>query len=168
MPDKPTWYGRLDEIVSDLEALPYPWVDRHVIEQVLRVGRRRAQQILQPCVTHQIGANGVADRVDLIGHLRRLAAGDTALYERQRRRKLGVELERLQKSWTSQPRVLVDAPISIVNQDIAGLPDGVRLEPGKITIQFTSAQQALEQLLAIAMAAGNHFDAFQRVITPMV
>src|SRR5688500_4263334 len=57
MPDKPTWFGRLDDVISALEALPSPWVDRPTLELLLGVGRR-AQQILAPCVTHRVGANG--------------------------------------------------------------------------------------------------------------
>ena len=45
-------------MIAQLEALPYPWVDRATLQQLLGVGRRRAQQILQPVVTHQVGANG--------------------------------------------------------------------------------------------------------------
>jgi hypothetical protein len=66
VPDKPLWLGHLDEILLDLAALPQPWVDRATVERVLGVGRRRAQQILAPCVSSQIGANGLADRDRLI------------------------------------------------------------------------------------------------------
>ncbi|HTF67385.1 MAG TPA: hypothetical protein VK638_32370, partial [Edaphobacter sp.] len=81
MPDKPLWLGHLDQILTELSALPQPWIDRSTVERVLRVGRRRAQQILAPCVSLQIGANGLADRERFIAHLRQLAAGDSAAYE---------------------------------------------------------------------------------------
>ena len=55
MPDKPIWYDRLEEAIGQIEALPYPWVDRATIESVLGVGRRRAQQILQPLLSDQVG-----------------------------------------------------------------------------------------------------------------
>src|SRR5437764_8644958 len=83
MPDKPTWCGHLEEIVRDLRALPYPWVDRSTVERVVGVRRRRAQQILQPCVRQQAGSNGVADREELIAHLARLASGESVYYERR-------------------------------------------------------------------------------------
>jgi hypothetical protein len=73
MPDKPTWIGRLDEIAEKLRALPDPWIDRACVEDVLGVGRRRAQQLLAPCVSRQVGSNGLADREALIAHLARLA-----------------------------------------------------------------------------------------------
>ena len=50
LPDKPIWYYRLDEVIGQLENLTDPFVDRATLEFVLGVGRRRAQQILQPLV----------------------------------------------------------------------------------------------------------------------
>ena len=88
MPDKPIWCGRLEQIAQDLESLADPWVDRFMLEQALGIGRRRAQQILAPCVTRQIGRNGLARREEILEHLRRLAAGEREYYERRRRRRL--------------------------------------------------------------------------------
>src|SRR4051812_20732639 len=85
MPDKPIWYARLDDAIRRLEALPFPWVDRAALEFTLGIGRRRAQQILQPLVRRTIGKNGLADRDELIRHLRELAAGQTVSFEIQRR-----------------------------------------------------------------------------------
>ena len=164
MPDKPVWYGQLDEVIAHLRALPYPWIDRATLQQLLGVGRRRAQQILQPCVTHRIGANGVADRHDLIRRLEQLAAGDTVAYERQRRQKLGETLGRLHQAAIENPRLVVEAPNAVINAKISGLPDGVVIAPGEIRVQFTTTQQALERLLALAMAIGNDFDTFQQAV----
>ena len=163
MPDKPTWYGRLEEIIRELETLPYPWVDRATLESLLGVGRRRAQQILKPCVTHQVGSNGLADRSALIARLRALAVREEAYYEQQRRRRLGDTLALLRQAALEQPRVLVEAPVSVMNQALSDLPDGVELGAGYLTIRFVSSQQALEKLLALAMAIGNGLDAFEHL-----
>jgi len=56
----------------------------------------------------------------------------------------------------------VDAPVQIVNQGFDDLPAGVRLEPGRITLTFDQPQQALEKLLALAMAITNDFERFER------
>jgi hypothetical protein len=167
MPDKPIWFGRLDQVVAELEALPHPWIDRAAVERLLGVGRRRAQQILQPCVTQQIGASGVADREKLIARLRNLAHGESAYYERQRRRQLAESLEKLRQAWLEQPRVVVEAPESIVKQEFDDLPPGVRLGPGSITVEFRNVQEGLEKLLALAMAIGNDFGRFERVTRPV-
>lgn len=69
-------------VENDLEALPRPFVDRSAVEFLLSVGRRRAQQILAPCITDHVGSNGLASREVVIAHLRRLAGGDAGFYER--------------------------------------------------------------------------------------
>jgi hypothetical protein len=100
----------------------------------------------------------------LISHLRRLAGGEEAYYERRRRRKVAEMLSQLQKEHLAQPRLVVEAPLQVVNQEFENLPEGVRLEPGRITLSFTEPQQALEKLLALAMAISNDFDRFERQV----
>jgi hypothetical protein len=162
VPQKPAWFSKIDDVVRELEALPRPFVDRATVEFLLGVGRRRAQQIMAPCITDRVGANGLADRNTLVARLRRLAESDDGYYERQRRRKLSETLAKLQKERLEHPPLLVEAPGRIVNQDIEKLPPGVRLDQGRITVEFDSAQQALEKLLALAMAISNDFDWFER------
>jgi hypothetical protein len=162
VPAKPRWLSRINDIIREIEALPRPFVDTATLEFLLGVGRRRAQQILTPCITTQVGSNGLADRDALIARLRRLAAGDDVHYERQRRRKVAEILGSLQ----SQPRLLVEAPIAVASQEFENLPEGVHLAPGRITVSFDQPQQALEKLLALAMAISNDFDRFERAVTP--
>lgn len=156
MPDKPIWYDRLEKAIEQIEALPYPWVDRPTIEFVLGVGRRRAQQILQPLLSHQVGRNGLAPRSRVIEHLRRLAADDPAYFERQRRRRFSNALQQLREEARTQPRVLVEAPTLIVNQEFDTLPPGVQVSPGRIVIEdFATPEQAMQKMLALVMAMGN-------------
>ena len=166
MPAKPAWYSKIDEVIGELQALPRPFADRATLEFLLGVGRRRAQQIMAPCITEHIGANGLADRDALIAHLRRLAQGDDGYYERQRRHNVAVILAQLQKERLERPQLLVEAPVQVLTQEFEDLPAGVTLEPGRITVTFEQPQQALEKLLALAMAISNDFDHFEREVRP--
>ncbi len=165
MPDKPSWCGHLEEIAEQLQALPDRWVDCSTLEALLGIGRRRAQQILAPCVSRRIGVNGVADREAVLSHLRSLAKGESALYERRRRRRLAHSLEELRRERLAQPQVLVEAPVAVMSQRLEGLPEGVSVKRGEITVQFTTSRQALEKLLALAMAIGNDQELFDRLAT---
>jgi hypothetical protein len=165
MPDKPFWCGRLEEIAQELGGLPEPWVDRSILEQALGIGRRRAQQILAPCVTRQIGRNGLARREAVLDHLRRLAAGEQRHYERRRQRRLAEYLEGLRQARLRQPLVLVEAPASVLGQKLESLPVGVAVAPGRITVRFQTATEALEKLLALAMAIGNDRERFEQAVT---
>ena len=165
MPDKPFWCGRLEQIFQELGALPDPWVDRAILEHALGIGRRRAQQILAPCVTRQIGRNGLARREAILEHLGRLSAGEQQHYERRRQQRLAEYLEGLRHAYLTQPRVLVEAPASVLSQKLEGLPDGVALASGQITVRFQTATEALEKLLALAMAIGNDRERFEQAVT---
>ena len=163
MPDKPTWCGHLDDIVRRLREMPDSWVDRSTVEELLGVRRRRAQQVLAPCVSRHIGANGVADRETVIAHLQRLAAGELVHYEHQRRRRFAERMDTLYRD--RRRGVLVEAPLSVVNRELDGLPEGITITPGLITVRFETSKEALEKLLALAMAIGNDQSLFERLAT---
>ena len=168
MPAKPGWFSKIDDVIRQLESLPRPFVDRATVEFLLGVGRRRAQQIMAPCIRDRVGTNGLADREAFIAHLRRLAEGEDGYYECQRRRKVAAVLTELHKERLERPQLLVEASVEVLTQELENLPEGVRLEPGRITVTFDQAQQALEKLLALAMAISNDFNRFERQVTPTV
>jgi hypothetical protein len=164
VPAKPVWYSKINEVIQELESLPRPFVDRATVEFLLGVGRRRAQQILAPCIMDRVGANGLAERNACIVHLRRLAQGDDGYDERQRRLKVARVLAQLRRERLERPQLLVEAPVHVLTLELENLPEGVRLEPGRITVTFDQAPQALEKLLALAMAISNDFDRFERQV----
>ena len=165
MPAKPVWYGKLAAVIAQLEALPRPTVDTATLELLLGIGRRRAQQILAPCITERLGANGLADRAALIAHLRGLAEDGDGYYEQRRRQKVAKVLEQCRQERLARPRLLVEAPAAIARRELHDLPPDIRLEAGRITIEFDEPRQALEKLLALAMAMGNDLDAFEHATT---
>ncbi len=71
-------------------------------------------------------------------------------------------LEKLRKDRLEQPQLRVEAPVQVMNQEFDDLPPGVLIEAGRITVEFEEPRQALEKLLALAMAISNDFDRFER------
>jgi hypothetical protein len=171
MPDKPLWLDRLSEAIRELEEDPEPWVHRPTIEALLGVGRRRAQQLLSPLAKHRIGTSLVASRSDVIAHLKRVAAGDQAGYEERRQKQLWAHLDEVRRAWTAQPPVLVEVSQAQIRRverhDFDGLPEGVELAPGSITVRFREPDEALQKLMALAMAISQNRLAFdERVALP--
>lgn len=165
MPAKPIWYRKLPHILEELRRHPLPYVDRATVEFLLGVSRRRAQQIMAPCVLERrTGVNGLADRDALITRLERIAEGDEGAYEIDRRRKVAKLIEQLRRERIEQPQLLVEAPTAVVNQEFENLPAGVRLDRGHIHVEFDEPHEGLEKLLALAMAISNDFDAFERIV----
>ena len=161
MPARPAWISRINEICTELERLPRPFVDRSSLEVLLQVGRRRAQQILAPCVTDRVGANGLADRDAVIRRLHAIAEGQEEHFEIERRRKVADSIEKLRRERIESPQLLVEAPLQVLSQKLRNLPAGVSIARGRITVEFTEPREALEKLLALAKAIGNDYDSFE-------
>jgi hypothetical protein len=171
MPDKPLWLERLPHVIHTLEHRAEVWVDRATLESLLGVGRRRAQQLLAQIPSQRVGASVLANRSDVVAHLKEVAAGREAYYEQRRRKRLWGQLDKARREWTEQPPVLVEVPRSQLRRielhDFAALPEGVELAPGSITVRFRDPDDALQKLMALAMAIGRNRTAFEeRVALP--
>jgi hypothetical protein len=165
VPAKPVWISRLPEIEAELESLPVTEIDRTTIERILGIKERRAQQLMAGLPGRTIGTSFVVDGNSLITRLRAIAGRGEYEAEAQRRNHLASRIEEWRRDWIEHPRVLVEAPTGVVSATLESLP-GVRIEAGLITIRFVTAHEALEKLLALAMAIGNDFDAFETMAEP--
>ena len=165
MPTNPLWAHRLPEAIRTLELLPVPWVDRATVEDLLGVRRRRAQKILSPLATQRRGCSTVVERTALIRHLERLASGETIYYEQKRRERVWAELDKERRRWMETPPAFVhpepEMLRAVYKDDFEGLPTGVELAPGRIEITFDHPNEALEKLLALAMAIGQNQATFE-------
>jgi hypothetical protein len=173
MPNKPLWLGRLPDAIRQLENAPEDWVDRPTLESLLGIGRRRAQQLLTPIAKRRVGTSLVAHSSNVIVHLQRIAAREEAYYEQRRQHQFWAQLSEARQEWIARPPVLVDVPHDQRRQvevhDFEGLPEGVELAPGSITVRFSQPEEALRKLMALAMAIGQNRQAFEeRVRLPGV
>jgi hypothetical protein len=163
------WLARLPEAIRELESSVEPWVDRPALESLLGVGRRRAQQLLAPIARRRVGSSVVADRAAVIAHLKSVASGETAYYDDRRRRQLWTKLAQARLDWIEQPPVLVEVAESerrrVELHDFEGLPEGVELGPGSITVRFEQPEEALQKLMALALAISHNRAAFDERVS---
>jgi hypothetical protein len=132
-----------------------------LLAEVLGVKRRRAQQILKPLVGRSLGRSSLVSKDAVIRHLRGMVSDEAEEAEKQRRARLHAYL-----SNPVLPKVLVEAPAAIVRQQLADLPAGVSLAPGRIVLEgFTNIEEAQQQILALIMALGNDPDGFAEMVT---
>ena len=47
---------------------------------------------------------------------------------------------------------------------LSGLPDGVSVEPGRIEVRFSGAQDAVGRLFALAQALTNDYEQFEALV----
>ena len=164
MPAKPTWYRNLSYILEELRHHPLPYVDRATLEFLLGVSRRRAQQIMAPCVVDRVGSNGLADRDALIVRLEHIAAGGRRISRDPAPPEGGRSHIRSKARACERPQLLVEAPTPWSIRSSQVYRAGVHLQAGRITVEFRHPQEGLEKLLALAMAISNDFDRFERMV----
>jgi hypothetical protein len=163
MPDRPSWLLRLPGVLHQLRESDKRYMTTAQLAVVLKVSQRQAQKIFRPLFEETIGHTYVLDRCAVLRFLENYSGA--ADYEDRRRRRLARLVETMKQQALVQPRVLVDAPPSIVRTELEDLA-GVRLAPGQIIIEgFRSETEALEKLLALAMAIGNDQEGFARRIS---
>lgn len=153
MPESPSWAVRLPEIESYIANLAF--VLTCDIQEVLNISTRRAQQILAPCRT----TGGVCQPQAVIEHLRALVGKIDPEQEASRRKKFASTVQSMTKERESA--LMVAAPTSIVNQQFE-VP-GVEVSAGEIRVSFKSHVEALERLLALAMAIKNQPEEFEHL-----
>jgi hypothetical protein len=156
----------LEEIVAELTSLPRSEIDTAELAQKLGVKRRRAQIILEPITDKRtLGASNLVPKEAVIARLRELVAGEGAKAEQERRARLVAILEKA-RTEARAPQVLVEAPVSVLRQELENLPPGVSLSPGRIVLEgFQTVEEAQQKILALIMALGNDPDGFAERVT---
>jgi hypothetical protein len=157
MPAPAQWLLRLPEILAELAALDTPVVDRAVIEHVFQLRRRQAITLLHSWGGYQAGRTFLVDRQALIAILERLRAGEVFNFEKRRRERLMEVLEQARRQVVAAGVVIQVPPSASPDR----LPTGVRLEPGRLTVEFEHAEDLLGKLYQLVQAAAQDFAAFE-------
>ncbi len=163
MPAKAQWIPRLPEILGLLGALPSPVVDRAVIEELFRVGRRRAILLLHQFGGFQSGQTFFVDRLALIRQLEAIRNGGAFQAERERRNRLAADLERTRQLAPGR-KVKIAAAEDVRDRRLADLPTGIHLKPGELKIEFFGTEDLLRHLFELSQAVMNDYKRFQEIV----
>ena len=148
MPAPPRWLLAVPDAIRQLEALDRDLLTRRDVERLFGVSRARAAQLMRTFGAELVGASRVLRRTELLRQLRKYRQRAAFRGEEERRTRLVAELRqaRLTGIRVAVPREAREARLS-------GLPAGVSVEPGRIEVRFSSAQDAVGRLFALAQAA---------------
>ena len=163
MPRKPEWLQQLPAALDQLRRFPAPVVDRAALEKLLRVERRTAIRLLHRFGGFQAGRTFLIDRLELISALEKVAAGDQAIEERERHRRLADSLDRARLLAPGR-KVRIEAAPNVRHRVLEELPAGIRLAPGRLTIDFFGAEDLLRHLFELSQAMANDFASFQAAV----
>ena len=158
------WLLRLPHIISSLEQLDVPVVDRAICERLFGIRRRRAITLLEMFGGYQVGRTYLVNRTDLIDQLRTLVTGPVFERERSRKRKLTSSLDELHRR---RAAAHVRIPVAPIGTDRGpGLPDGIVMAPGILSVAYITTEHLLSRLFALAVWAADDYDSFCAVMEP--
>ena len=162
MPDQPSWIVRVPEILEKLEAPGAPpFLDRPAVEALFGLRRRQSITMLRRFGGYQVGKTFLAPRRAVVDYLRQPERWSAAAGEKGRFEKVCSSLGEARQELDLR-RIPIPAAAETVRPNLSGLPAGVRLQPGELTIAFASPAELLEKLFALAQALGNDFETLER------
>jgi hypothetical protein len=162
MPAQPQWLLRLPQIIEALESMVAPVLDRESIEQLFGVSRRRAIQLLHRFGGYQAGKTFLVERQELLGQLKAIRDGQPFSQEARRRHRVVRELDEISRFQKARA-----VKIKVAGEEVArarGLPEGVRVEPGKLVVEFAGLEELLSRLFQLSQSALRDFSAFGKAV----
>lgn len=131
---------------------------------MLEISNRRAQQLLQHVEGRIVGNTRLMRRDDVVRALRGIRELPVNDFELDRLASLRAKVAQWNEEISGPDRLMVAAPVSVVNTSLDGLPDGVSVEPGRITLDVNDAEDAARKLLTLAFAIKNSISSFELAV----
>jgi hypothetical protein len=135
-----------------------PFVDRAAIERLFGVRARQANNLMRSFDGYKTGQSMLVNRVDLVERLDELAAPrGVASAETKRKVTVIAAIDALHRN--NRPRRIAPSP---PRPEPASLPSGVSItSPGEMAIVFSSPEELLSAIMAMAQSATKNFAGFE-------
>jgi hypothetical protein len=159
MPAQPRWLLAIPDAIAQLETFDRELLTRRDLEQLFGVSKTRAAALMQTFGAEPTGNVRTLSRTQLLRRLRAQRKGSAFTAEVDRREHV---LATLRQARIANLRVPV--PVDVFSGRLAGLPDGVTVERGRIEVRFTGARDAVTRLFALAKALTNDYDRFETIV----
>ena len=163
LPDNPSYIHKVAGILAEARApKPIPFFRRRDIEALFGLKKRQAVNLM-----HRIGAVRVSrelavEQPDLVQWLEELLSDPSAVAEWQRHEKVIKRIVDM-KAETAARAIKIVLPEGAPANDI---PAGVSLQPGLLTVAFSSQQELLERLFLLARAFATQPDLLNSIAVP--
>ena len=132
---------------------------RRDVERLFGVSRARAAQLMRTFGAELVGASRVLRRTELLRQLRKYRQRAAFRGEEERRTRLVAELRQARLTG-----IRVAVPVEALEARLAGLPEGVTVEAGRVEVRFASAKEAVVKLFALAQALTNDYERFETIV----
>ena len=159
MPAKPRWLLAVPDAIRQLEALDRDLLTRRDVEKLFGVSRARSAQLMRTFGAEFAGYARVLRRTELLRQLRRIRTRAAFRGEEQRRARFVAELRTARLTG-----IRVAVPVESLEARLAGLPEGVTVEAGRVEVRFASAKEAVRKLSALAQALTVDYERFETIV----
>jgi hypothetical protein len=159
LPAHPRWLLAIPDAIAQLETLDREWLTRRDLEQLFGISKPRAAVLMRTFGAERLGNVRMLARTQLLRHLRARRKSAAFSGEVDRRERLITALRRARVSG-----IRVPVAASVLSLKLAGLPEGVTVERGRIEVRFDGARDAVGRLFALAQALVNDFDRFEDLV----
>ena len=159
MPATPRWLLAIPDAIRQLEALDREVLTRRDIEQLFGVSRARAATLMQTFGAELTGNQRTLPRTQLLRQLRRHRTRAAFRGEATRRDRVVTAIRQARLTG-----IRVAVPSEALEARLSGLPAGVSVEPGRIEVRFSGAQEAVARLFALAQALTHDYEQFEALV----
>ena len=156
MPARPRWLLAIPDAIRQLETLDRDLLTRRDLERLFGVSKVRATALMTTFGAGRTGPLLTLPRADLLRQLRRHRTQAAFRGEATRRARVVTELR--------QARLTGIRAAVPLEARLSGLPEGVSVEPGRIEVRFSGAQDAVGRLFALAQALTNDYERFEELV----
>jgi hypothetical protein len=159
MPATPRWLLAIPDAIRQLETLDRELLTRRDLEHLFGVSKARAAILMREFGADRTGNVRTLPRTQLLRRLRARKKGSAFTAEVNRRDHLVTTLRQARIAG-----IRVPIPVDTLSLRLAGLPDGVTVERGRIEVTFAGAREAVTRLFALAKALTNDYDRFETIV----
>ena len=159
MPATPRWLLALPDAIRQLEQLDRDLLIRRDVERLFGVSKVRAVALMTAFGAGRTGHLLTLPRADLLRQLRRHRTRAAFRGEATRRDRVVTAIRQARLTG-----IRVAVPSEALEARLSGLPAGVSVEPGRIEVRFSGAQEAVARLYALAQALSNDYDRFETLV----
>jgi hypothetical protein len=156
VPAHPRWLLAVPDAIAQLETLDREWLTRRDLELLFGMSKPRAAVLMRTFGAERVGNVRMLARTQLLRHLRARTKSAAYSGEVDRRARLITALRRARVSG-----IRVPVAASVLSVKLAGLPEGVTVERGRIEVRFDGAREAVGRLFALAQALTNDYERFE-------
>jgi hypothetical protein len=161
----PSWIQRIPQLLETLALVPDERIDRRRAEELFDLRRSAAHELMRRFGAERCGNSLAISRGRLTARLREAQDHPDWRWERERRQQIRERVDQLRPApGKSQVPLTQELREQIEKMPIAGLPETIRFEPGRLVIVCRDIEHLLEQLVLVARSLDSAFDLLKEQI----